>query len=103
MFDHEVDVTFNAATNISEESAEAVAIREASSLTLPGFDDLVHYFHHMESVNLFTYCFLRMLKFLNEEHPYKKVLMLPLGFAPYCERGCGPDCRSGCLTLFYTD
>jgi hypothetical protein len=31
MFDHEADVTFNAATNIFEESAEAVAIREASS------------------------------------------------------------------------
>ena len=39
IFDHEADVTFNAATNISEESAEAVAIREASPLTLPGFDE----------------------------------------------------------------
>ena len=63
MFDHEADVTFNAATNIFEESAEAVAIREASSLTLPGFDDLVHSLHDMESVNLFTYCFLACSSF----------------------------------------
>ena len=104
MFDHEADVTFNAATNIFEESAEAVAIREASSLTLPGFDDLVHSLHDMESVNLFTYCFLSMLKFLNEEHPHQKALRrLPLGLAPLCEQGCGQDCRSGCLTLFCTD
>jgi hypothetical protein len=51
-----------------------VAIREASSLTLPGFDDLVHSLHDMESVNLFTYCYLSMLKFLNEERPHQKVL-----------------------------
>ncbi len=74
IFDHEADVTFNAATNISEESAEAVAIREASSLSLPCFDELVHSLHDMESVNLFTYCYLSMLKFLNEEPPHQKVL-----------------------------
>ena len=63
MFDHEADATFNAATNVFEESAEAVAIREASSLSLPGFDALVHSLDDMDSVNLFTYCFISMLKF----------------------------------------
>ena len=37
------------------ESAEEAAIREASSLTSPGFDGLVCTLFDMESVNLFNF------------------------------------------------
>ena len=104
LFNYEADVASNVATNIIEESAEAVAIREASSLTSPGFDDLVRSLHGMESVNMFTGCSQVMLKFKNEEQ--QVMSGLPLGLAALCEQnvsGCGPDCRSGCLTLFCTN
>ena len=61
MFNHEADVISNAATIEFEESAELVASRDASSLTSPGFDDLVHSLHVIDSVNLFTFCSLIML------------------------------------------
>ena len=50
---NEVDVLSNVAKDV--ESAEEAAIREASSLTSPGFDGLVCTLFDMESVNLFDF------------------------------------------------
>ena len=58
---NEVDVLSNVAKDV--ESAEEAAIREASSLTSPGFDGLVCTLFNMESVNLFNFFSLQFRNF----------------------------------------
>jgi len=58
---NEVDVLSNVAKDV--ESAEEAAIREASSLTSPGFDGLVCTLFDMESVNLFNFFSLQFRNF----------------------------------------
>jgi len=58
---NEVDVLSKVAKDV--ESAEEAAIREASSLTSPGFDGLVCTLFDMESVNLINFFSLQFRNF----------------------------------------